>query len=90
MALYATTFYFFNGHLGYTRMVINDEHTVTEAVMYYPYGTMVPVENYSSAIPAREKFTGKEFDHEGSGVGISGMDLYYFGKVTMTLRWEFG
>ena len=33
-------------------MVINDEHTVTEAVMYHPYGSMVPVENVLRVTPS--------------------------------------
>ncbi len=32
--------YYVKDHLGSTREVINDEGEVTEATMYYPYGTM--------------------------------------------------
>ena len=63
-------------------MVINDQNQITEAIAYQPYGTIVPMEDIatSTQTSTRQQFTGKEFDREGSGVGISGMELYYFGK----------
>ena len=64
-------------------MVVNDQNQITEAIAYQPYGTIVPLEDIASSpqTPTRQQFTGKEFDQEGgTGVGISGMDLYYFGK----------
>ena len=32
--------YYVKDHLGSTREVVSDEGAVTEATMYYPYGTM--------------------------------------------------
>ena len=67
-------------HLGSTRMVITDDGDITEAVMYQPYGTMESLSDFSSsAAPAREKFTGKEFDEDGAGNGAAGIGLFYFG-----------
>ncbi|HLW10061.1 MAG TPA: RHS repeat-associated core domain-containing protein, partial [Fermentimonas sp.] len=62
-------------HLGSTRMVVNDENVVTEAFAYQPYGTIIPLEDIAATpqTPARQQFTGKEFDTEG------GIDAYYFG-----------
>jgi RHS repeat-associated protein len=72
--------YYLTDHLGSTRMVINDQGTVTEATNYQPYGTMTPIATSTSAIPVREKFTTKEFDTEGgSDSADDGMNLYYFG-----------
>ena len=74
--------YCLKDHLGSTRMVINDQGSVIEAMAYHSYGTIVDIGSYSSAIPAREKFTGKEFDEEGRDVanGIPGIGAFYFGK----------
>ena len=74
--------YYLKDHLGSTRMVINDQGSVIEAMAYHSYGTIVDIGSYSSAIPAREKFTGKEFDEEGRDVanGIPGIGAFYFGK----------
>ncbi|HEX3019565.1 MAG TPA: hypothetical protein VHP36_04655 [Chitinispirillaceae bacterium] len=69
-------------HLGSTRMVITDASNINEAIMYQPYGTMEELSVFSSsATPAREKFTSKEYDKDGeNGVfGIKGMELFYFG-----------
>jgi|GEM_PF-3358450 RHS repeat-associated core domain len=73
--------YFLKDHLGSTRMVINDQGSIIEAVAYHSYGAMVGVGSYSSAMPVREKFTGKEFDQDGkdSSRGIPGIAAYHFG-----------
>jgi RHS repeat-associated protein len=75
--------YYLTDHLGSTRMVINDEGYITEAVTYQPYGSMKPVGSIGTAtIPVREKFTTKEFDEEGGADianGVDGIKCYYFG-----------
>ena len=64
-------------------MVINSQDQITEAVAYQAYGAMVPLDSIANApeIPAREKFTGKEFDQEGedSANGVVGIQAYHFG-----------
>ncbi|MBN1759624.1 MAG: fibronectin type III domain-containing protein [Chitinispirillaceae bacterium] len=77
-----TTFeYFLTDHLGSTRMALNEDEVITEAVMYTPYGMMSDVPGASTAaLPVREKFTTKEFDEEGgTGSGTDGLNLFYFG-----------
>ena len=73
--------HYLKDHLGSTRMVINDQGAVTEAIMYQPYGTMSDPLNISTPdIAAREKFTGKEYDQEGLVAGVTdGLKLDYFG-----------
>ncbi|NLD98830.1 MAG: hypothetical protein GX640_03060, partial [Fibrobacter sp.] len=58
--------YFYKDHLGTTRMVVNEDNGIAEAMMYQAYGTYSDVFNATSADPLREKFTGKEFDEEGA------------------------
>jgi RHS repeat-associated protein len=71
--------YFLKDHLGSTREVINEEDgTVSEATMYYPYGTMVPLQAPAPGDDSKEKFTGKEFDANGVVNGVGGIDAYYF------------
>jgi len=64
-------------------MVINSQDQITEAVAYQAYGAMIPLDSIANApeIPAREKFTGKEFDTEGedSANGVAGIQVYHFG-----------
>ncbi len=58
--------YYMKDHLGSTRMVINDQNSITERVAYQSYGTINPLDSSSPALPSREKFTGKEFDTQGA------------------------
>lgn len=57
--------YYLKDHLGSTRMVINDENSITEKIAYQSYGTISLLDSSSPALPSREKFTGKEFDTRG-------------------------
>lgn len=77
-------------HLGSTRAVVNDQGTVTEATMFYPYGTIVPLLPPSPGDNAREKFTGKELDagenpvsEVGYTVTIDNFDagMHYHGEL---------
>ncbi len=59
---------------------MNDAGDVLEAVRYEPYGMMEEVGWINTpALAVREKFTGKEFDNEGSVNGASWISAYYFG-----------
>lgn len=73
-------YFYLKDHLGSTRMVVSEEvavESVKEAVAYTAYGEIRPiVPLISGNNPAREKFTGKEFDREGEGGGIR---LFYHG-----------
>ena len=75
--------YFLKDHLGSTRMVLDETGAVNEMIMYQPYGSMSapPGSATSSAIAAREQFTGKEFDEEGADAanGGTGIGRFYFG-----------
>ncbi|MBN1602462.1 MAG: RHS repeat-associated core domain-containing protein, partial [Chitinispirillaceae bacterium] len=68
-------------HLGSTRMVLDENGTVKEALMYQPYGTVSDVQGISGSRtdPLRQKFTTKEFDEEGDENGAPGIGAYYFG-----------
>ncbi|MBN1187010.1 MAG: RHS repeat-associated core domain-containing protein, partial [Bacteroidales bacterium] len=68
-------------HLGSTRMVLNENGEVKEALMYQPYGTVSDVQGISGSRtdPLRQKFTTKEFDEEGDENGAPGIDAYHFG-----------
>ncbi len=60
-------------HLGSTRMVLAQDGTVKEALMYQPYGTIAPVSGIPGTgnDPLRDKFTTKEFDEDGQlNVGL--------------------
>jgi RHS repeat-associated protein len=62
-------------------MVLDENGTVKEALMYQPYGTVSDVQGISVAgtDPLRQKFTTKEFDEEGDENGAPGIDAYHFG-----------
>ncbi len=73
-------YYMLTDHLGSTRMVVKDKgNQLTEAVLYAPYGKMVEELASSGEKDVREKFTGKEYDTDGSGNGGTGIGLFYFG-----------
>lgn len=73
--------YYLKDHLGSTRMVINDDGEIVQALMYQPYGTTtnVPGMVSGSTDPLREKFTGKELDEDGKDNGAPGIGQIYFG-----------
>ena len=58
--------FYLKDHLGSTRMVFNDQQSVTEKINYQSYGTINPLDSSSPALPSREKFTGKEYDIQGA------------------------
>ena len=58
--------FYLKDHLGSTRMVFNDQQSVTEKINYQSYGTINPLDSSSPALPSREKFTGKEYDTQGA------------------------
>ncbi|MBN1600170.1 MAG: ParB N-terminal domain-containing protein, partial [Chitinispirillaceae bacterium] len=68
-------------HLGSTRMVLDEDGTVKEALMYQPYGAVSDVQGISGSRtdPLRQKFTTKEFDEEGDENGAPGIQAYHFG-----------
>ena len=69
-------------HLGSTRMVLDENGTVKEALMYQPYGTVSDVQGISAprTDPLRQKFTTKEFDEEWDENGAPGIKAYYCGS----------
>ncbi len=82
--------YYVKDHLGSTREVISDEGKVTEATMYYPYGTMEALMKPPTDDKAREKFTGKELDSGDNpasevsfNIAINNFDagLHYHGEL---------
>ena len=73
-------YYYIKDHLGSTRMVVDEDMNVVEATAYLAYGSIVDVGPVSPVAGAREKFTGKEFDTEGTANGAPGIRLDYFGK----------
>lgn len=69
--------YYIKDHLGSTREVINEQEVMLESVQYHSYGNQDIV--LLSSSQARESFTGKEFDEDGTENGALGIQLYYFG-----------
>jgi len=76
------TYYNIQDHLGTTRMVVSEEQYVVENIFYHSYGKIgeyiTDPESESETYRVRNKFTGKEFDQEGSVNGAGGIDAYYF------------
>jgi RHS repeat-associated protein len=62
-------------------MVLDENGTVKEALMYQPYGTASDVQGITipGTDPLRQKFTTKEFDEEGDENGAPGIKAYHFG-----------
>jgi hypothetical protein len=91
----ATTYDFYlKDHLGSTRAVVDEDGAVTEATMYYPYGTMVPLKSPAPGNNAREKFTGKELDSVylpaseiAFNLQINNFDagMHYYGELFVNL-----
>lgn len=71
--------YYVKDHLGSVREVINCDGTVTEALIYQPYGNVVTLKAPSTIDNVRKMFTGKEYDKDGEGSGGTGLALFYFG-----------
>jgi RHS repeat-associated protein len=73
--------YYLKDHLGSTRMVLDENGGVKEALMYQPCGTVSDVQGISGSRtdPLRQKFTTKELDEEGDENGAPGIGAYYFG-----------
>jgi RHS repeat-associated protein len=75
-------YFYVKDHLGSSRMTISANvasFAPTEATMYESYGAMEPVASFSPVSYTKEKFTGKEFDEEGTVNGGTGIGLFYFG-----------
>ena len=74
--------YYVKDHLGSTRTVMTQTwNQPTEATDYLTYGAQNELVTPTADQQAREKFTGKECDVEGSDptLGLAGINLLYFG-----------
>ncbi len=67
--------YYLKDHLGSTRAVIDDQGNLTEATLFKAYGNM---SSLHTGTDVKEKFTGKEFDDEGTNNGAPGIGQFYF------------
>jgi RHS repeat-associated protein len=68
-------------------MVLAQDGTVKEALMYQPYGAVSDVDEIAAARrldPLRQKFTTKEFDEEGPDFGQIKFDLTFDFALTNT------
>ncbi|HEX2955237.1 MAG TPA: RHS repeat-associated core domain-containing protein, partial [Chitinispirillaceae bacterium] len=69
--------YLLKDHLGSTRMVLAQDGSIKDALMYQPFGTVSNVDTITtgSTDPLRQKFTTKELDEDGASdyaiIGIS-------------------
>ena len=68
--------YYITDHLGSTRMVVDSNDSIREAISYYPFGSEMRMENpalLTGGISHPFRFTGKELDR------LNGLNMYDFG-----------
>jgi RHS repeat-associated protein len=70
-------------HLGSTRVVVDrKDGSVQETRSYDPLGELMPdycSQKAGTNTKTQEMYSGKELDNDGSSIGVSDLNLYYYG-----------